>query len=131
MVASENVSDLVVRNVTSSDSGDYHCDVSNQGSLVSSMIAGIAVNVPDSLSVLVAWNPPTERADGAELATEEIDSYRVFLSDGGDYQFVVETEVAEAVINGLSAGEYSFVVTTMDSRGVESVRSDPVNIIID
>lgn len=131
VVASENVSDLVIRNVTSSDSGDYHCDVSNQGSLVSSMIAGIAVNVPDSLSVLVAWNPPTERADGAELATEEIDSYRVFLSDGGDYQFVVETEVAEAVINGLSAGEYSFVVTTMDSRGVESVRSNPVNIVID
>ncbi|MFH1145245.1 MAG: family 16 glycoside hydrolase [Candidatus Eisenbacteria bacterium] len=85
-------------------------------------VAGISLELTEyNGEVLVAWTPPTQRADGSALASDEISNFRIF------YQmtpYIHDTYVdvpggyTDAVVTGLAGCEvYYFNVTAIDDCG--------------
>lgn len=80
----------------------------------------------------LVWTPPLTREDGSSLAPGQISEYRIYyrlkhkesydviaLKDAGTTRFVLES---------MPPGAYEFSITTVDVEGLESRRSDPVQI---
>ena len=96
-------------------------------------LAAHAAPAPSNLS----WTAPSTRVDGTPLAVEEIKEYRVYYTiDGtapgtGEPIVVGGTAASETVTLELlpRATPYvvSFSITTVDTDGLESARSDTVS----
>lgn len=81
-------------------------------------------------NVSITWEKPTQREDGSALNPEEIGGYRVYYSSVGlERVHEVEGDLTETVINELF-GLYDFQITTVDSNGLESKRSDKVSLLL-
>lgn len=88
---------------------------------------------PVVMNVVLNWNPPLQREDGAELSETDIDSYEV--------HFYNETtgEIEEYTVSGskhqwntiLPEGEYSFAVSAVDIYGLKSDLSELQGIVIE
>ena len=82
-------------------------------------------------SVQLRWNPPEVDAEGEPLA--DLAGFRLYyapdprpvMEDGGAMDVGL---AAEALVTGLSAGDWRFAVTAVDTAGNESDPSDVVRV---
>ncbi len=75
-------------------------------------------------SASLSWRPPAERVDGESLALTEIAGYRIYYGTrSGQYDSAVAIDdpyASSVVLEDLPVGEYYFVMTTVDTNGLES-----------
>ena len=78
-------------------------------------------------SVTLSWTPPTENTDGTPLT--DLAGYRIYWGNGGGvYPQSVTIDnpgISSYVVENLPPGDYEFVVTALNSEGVESGFSNP------
>ena len=76
------------------------------------------------------WVAPQTRADGSSISLSQISSYRIHYGTApGSYTRTanVSNGVTSHTFQGLATGTYYFVVTTVDSTGLESRSSSAVS----
>ncbi len=78
------------------------------------------------------WDSPMTREDGSKLFPGEISGYKVYykLLHQNKYK-AIEVEGAhidELALDNFSPGAYEFSVSTVDTNGIESRRSEPVQV---
>lgn len=70
------------------------------------------------------WQAPSQRSDGDSLSMTEIAGYRIFYGTrSGDYDSVLSIDDPYTLaiqIDDLPVGTYYFVMTTVDTSGLES-----------
>lgn len=80
------------------------------------------------------WDAPLTRVDGSKLYPGEIQGYRIYYRRPEDSDFRVHT-IDEASITQwqpttLRTGDYVFAVSTVDTTGLESARSETLRVTI-
>ncbi len=79
---------------------------------------------PLTYTATVSWVAPSTRNDGSALALSEIAKFKIYRGEqSGQYTDTVEiTNPSDTshVFEGLAAGNHYFVLTTVDSSGLES-----------
>lgn len=80
---------------------------------------------PQQLGIAsLAWQPPTQRVDGESLSMSEIAGYRIYYATrSGDYTSALSVDdpyTHAMLIEDLPVGTYYFVMTTVDTNGIES-----------
>lgn len=89
--------------------------------------------LPEEPPVL-EWSAPLTREDGSSLADGEIRGYQLYyrLRHQDEFQtlFVDSNEGTRLPLDGFDPGAYEFSITTVDTEGLESRRSDPVAVDI-
>ena len=134
LITSNDVADLVIPAGSASDSGNYYCVVSNEGSTVTTVGADITILAENNAkgSAQLGWNAPKFRADGETLSASEIKGYNVYMSEAenGTYKQVTTTASTSTEITELELGIYYFKLTTVDNTGLESAMSVaiPINV---
>lgn len=93
-----------------------------------------AGNNPANSNVKLSWVAPSEREDGSNLNALEIEKYIIYYREsqtqGTDSITVTGCyAVCSAAIN-LPAGSYQLSVTTVDTDGRESLRSEEIMISV-
>ena len=85
-------------------------------------------------TVTLNWDAPLTRVDGSKLYPGEIQEYRVYYRQPGERDFdvrVIEgTGATQWRPSGLTSGEYLFAVSTVDTSGLESPRSETLRVTI-
>ncbi|MGM0450907.1 MAG: hypothetical protein ACQERE_08770 [Pseudomonadota bacterium] len=80
------------------------------------------------------WKAPLTRVDGSKLYPGQIRGYRVYYRRPNESDFRVQTiddaDTTEWQPNNLPAGEYLFAVSTVDTSGLESPRSETLRVTI-
>ena len=100
----------------------------------------VTINVPETeygllnpnkgrqYKATLSWIPPTTYTDGTPLPPIEIVSYNVYYgrTSGGPYTSRVNIPgtATSAIVNFVVGGTWYFVVTAVDSAGLESSYSD-------
>ncbi|MFL1404667.1 hypothetical protein ACJO2E_04895 [Marinobacter sp. M1N3S26] len=78
------------------------------------------------------WEGPLTREDGSKLYPGEVRGYRVYYRLRHQEQFdslVVEgPDTDSLLLDDFKPGAYEFAVSTLDSNGLESQRSEPVPV---
>ena len=73
------------------------------------------------------WQPPSQRVDGESLSMSEIAGYRIFYGTrSGDYDSMLSIDDPYTLtiqVDDLPVGTYYFVMTTVDTSGIESGHS--------
>ena len=80
-------------------------------------------------SAQLSWTLPSKRADGSDLDLPEIATFRVYhTTDDVDFEetFEVNGDETKLIIEDLSEGEHYFAITVIDTNGLESDLSEPV-----
>jgi hypothetical protein len=120
-------------NGTPSQAGNHNnivIAVSDGTDTVSLPAFSILVNASNG-SFSLSWTAPTTRADGTPISLAEIDGYRVhYGTTPGNYPDSVDITDGAATattINNIPVGNYSVVMTTYDTGGMESAQSGVVN----
>jgi len=76
----------------------------------------------------LSWQAPSTRVDGQSLSMSEIAGYRIYYgTSSGDYDSVLSVDDPYTFtirIDALLAGNYYFVMTAVDTNGIESGYSD-------
>lgn len=93
---------------------------------------GIRVNSAQTTtqSMTLRWVAPSTRADGSSIALSQISGYRIrYGMAPGSYTRSVNVNDGSTryTFQGLTAGTYYFVVTAVDSTGLESGYSNAVS----
>lgn len=99
--------------------------VAAQEQLVGQVEAEVAVDRSAQLS----WTFPSKRADGSDLDLPEIATFRVYhTTDDAEFEetFDVNGDETKLIIEELSEGEHYFAITVIDTNGLESDLSEPV-----
>lgn len=95
--------------------------------LVILSVFALSANAAD---VEISWDAPTERVDGSPLSVEEIRQFNIYyLSNGVEQVQSAQGDESTATITSLF-GLYAFSMTTVDINGLESERSDPLELLI-
>lgn len=78
------------------------------------------------------WDSPLTREDGSKLFPGEISGYKVYFRLRHQKRFrTIELEGPDAnrlKLDDFETGAYEFSVSTLDSEGLESLRSEPVPV---
>ncbi len=92
--------------------------------------AGVPTHPSDTWSVALEWDAPTTDAVGRPL--KDLSGYRLYYRETGTApgsESMVELgSETRAKVEGLSAGDYLFAVTALDTLGNESDLSDPLPV---
>ncbi|WP_228128440.1 fibronectin type III domain-containing protein [Marinobacter daepoensis] len=97
------------------------------------LLATLGQDTPETAAPkTLTWNPPMTREDGTALTPGQIAGYRIYfrlkhrdsfnvipLSDGSTTRYTLAD---------MPPGAYEFSITTIDVEGLESQRSDPVEV---
>jgi hypothetical protein len=92
----------------------------------SDVVVGVDVGT-GAASIKLAWDAPTKNDDGTPLT--DLASYRVYYNLGAQLTKVsasrvdVPTLTTTFLLSGVAPGNYTFVVTAVDSSGNESADS--------
>jgi fibronectin type 3 domain-containing protein len=85
-------------------------------------------------TIKLEWSAPETRLDEELIELYEIDSYVIYygsnLSKLSNSITIDSAEETEYVLAGLDAGTYYFVITTIDTEGLQSENSEPVTITL-
>ena len=77
-------------------------------------------------SASLSWTPPTQNADGSVLT--DLSGYRIYYGhESGNYPMSVQIDnpgIARYVVDNLTPNTYFFVLTAIDSNGLESEYSN-------
>lgn len=91
---------------------------------------GIPTHPSDTWSVTLEWDAPTTDAVGRPL--NDLSGYRLYYRESGaDAATAVMIELGAdtgVTVAGLTAGDYLFAVTALDTLGNESDLSDPLPV---
>ena len=83
---------------------------------------------------VLEWSAPLTREDGSSLADGEIRGYQLYyrLRHQEEFQtlFVKSDSGTRLPLEDFDPGAYEFSITTVDTDGLESRRSDPVSVDI-
>jgi hypothetical protein len=108
------------------------------GGTTSTSVGSSPLPAPANLSLTLAWEGPTDNADGSTPLADLV-GYRVYLSaTAGQYSRVATREISastpgateQVTIGGLAAGTYYVVVTARDSSNNESIYSDEISVTL-
>lgn len=73
-------------------------------------------------SATLSWMPPTQNADGSALT--DLSGYKIYYgNESGNYQMSIQVEnpgIARYVVENLTLNTYFFVLTAINSSGIES-----------
>lgn len=134
LITTDNPADLIIPNSSLADNGNYYCEVSNEGSSVTSQIASISVISSDKGAAELSWGTAKTRANGDNLSASEISGYTVYMSDSEDGTFeVVATttpSTTSITLDNLAPGDYYFGLTTTDTDDIESAMSGILKITV-
>lgn len=87
-----------------------------------------------SKSLTLSWTAPTSRANGDPLLLSELAGYEIyyFLDGSTDEQIIPVNDPATTSYTTapLPAGTYYFAISAVDTSGVYSELSEPVEVII-
>lgn len=87
-----------------------------------------SVGTPKTL----VWNPPLTREDGSALTPGQIAGYRIYYRLKHQDSFSViplnDGSKTRYTLSEMQPGAYEFSITTIDVDGLESRRSDPVEV---
>ena len=99
--------------------------VSDGRTRVSLPAFSIAVGAIGTGVATLSWTAPTQRTDGSPLT--DLAGYRIYYgSEPNDFNYYVEVNsagIATYVVENLPVGTWYFVVSAVDSSGVESASS--------
>lgn len=88
----------------------------------------ISVDQMGNFSTTLSWTAPTENDDGTPLT--DLAGYKIYWGNSpGNYTNSVTVDnpgITTYVVDNLSAGTYTFVATSFNDAGVESVYSNSV-----
>ncbi|RMJ02554.1 hypothetical protein DOQ08_02017 [Marinobacter litoralis] len=80
----------------------------------------------------LVWSAPLTREDGSSLAIGQIAEYRIYYRLKYKDRFsvipITDTSNTKYPLTGLPPGAYEFSITTVDAEGLESRRSESVEI---
>lgn len=80
----------------------------------------------------LAWSAPMTREDGSSLAPGQISGYRIYFrlkhTDTFDIIALNDASTTRYPLEGMPPGAYEFSISTVDVDGLESRRSDPVEV---
>lgn len=80
----------------------------------------------------LTWPRPATREDGSVLQPEDILGYRIYYKEKHDDEFqtlrIDDPFETSLTLDAFSPGTYLFSISTIDKNGVESQRSDPVEV---
>jgi hypothetical protein len=83
-----------------------------------------SASLPEVGFASLRWQAPSQRVDGDSLSMSEIAGYRIFYGTrSGDYDSVLSIDDPYTLaiqIDDLPVGTYYFVMTTVDTNGIES-----------
>ena len=104
------------------------------GLLMAIMLVAGCMGGGNSGETTLDWDAPLTRVDGSKLYPGEIQGYRVYYRQPDDVEFRVHT-IDEASTtrwqpDSLPSGEYLFAVSTLDTSGLESARSETLRVTI-
>jgi Putative Ig domain len=104
-----------------------------------SSLPGFAVTVPSGgaslppASVTIAWTPPTENTNGSTLTN--LAGYHIYYgttqSNLNKVVDITNPGLATYVLSNLTSGTWYFALTSVNSAGVESVRSSVISTVVD
>jgi hypothetical protein len=93
----------------------------------------VAITMSGNGTALVSWTPPTENTDGSVLT--DLAGYKIYYgATSNNYTEVVSIDnpgLSSYQINNLTAADWYFVVTAVNSSDVESSFSNEVSKTID
>ena len=102
-------------------------------------LPGFAITVPSGgtslppSAVTIAWTPPTENTNGSTLTN--LAGYHIYYGTSqSDLDKVVDVTnpgLATYVLSDLSSGTWYFALTSVNSAGVESVRSSVISTVVE
>jgi len=85
-------------------------------------------------AVTLSWQTPTGREDSSPLLEADISAYRIYSGTSAtNLQLSVElsnTQAIDHIVEGLTAGDHYFAITTVTTDGVEGSRSQVVKVTI-
>lgn len=80
----------------------------------------------------LAWTAPLTREDGTSLAPGQISGYRIYyrLKHTRTFDMIPlnDASTTRYTLHGMPPGAYEFSISTIDVDGLESRRSDPVEV---
>lgn len=80
----------------------------------------------------LAWTAPLTREDGSSLAPGQISGYRIYYRLKHTRKFdtipLNDASTTRYTLNGMPPGAYEFSISTIDVDGLESRRSEPVQV---
>jgi hypothetical protein len=92
----------------------------------------VTVDASGTLGVTLSWTPPLTNSDGTTLGN--LAGYRIYYGPtAGSYPKRININgagLSRYDVTGLAAGTYYFVMTSVNSVGVESAPSEPVAITL-
>lgn len=98
------------------------------------LVAGCIEGSDDRGQTTIDWSAPLTRVDGSKLYPGEIQGYRVYYRHPDESDFRVHTlndaGTTQWQPGHLPTGDYLFAVSTVDTSGLESARSETLRITI-
>ncbi len=89
----------------------------------------VTVNQIGLGSATLSWTPPTQNSDGSPLT--DLTGYKIYYgNESGNYQTSIQIDnpgIAIYVVEYLTPNTYYFVLTAINSNGVESRFSNEVS----
>ncbi|WP_323752184.1 fibronectin type III domain-containing protein [Marinobacter sp.] len=80
----------------------------------------------------LVWSAPLTREDGSSLAPGQIAEYRIYYrlkyKDRFEVISVKDTDTTKYPLEAMPPGAYEFAITTVDVEGLESRRSESVEV---
>lgn len=106
--------------------------------LMASATAGCNEELEDAAgqTPTLNWNAPMNRVDGTKLYPGEIEGYRIYYrrsqasNSGFQSHFIESPSQTSWTPTPLEGGTYNFAVSTVDTTGLESPRSETLRVTI-
>lgn len=80
------------------------------------------------------WSAPLQRVSGEKLYPGEIDGYRLYYQSGNEARVriivISDPNNTRRELNDFGPGNYRFTITSVDTRGMESVQSPEVMVSV-
>mgnify|MGYP003132307073 CR=1 FL=1 len=114
-------SHLSLSGVTSDQSGRYDVVITQGTSSVVSRPADLSVTV--NRAATLEWSAPSRRENGQALSSGDVSHYQIYhvaVDSGKEEVIEVPTHERRYDFTALDSGEHHFVLTTVDSKGIES-----------
>lgn len=124
---------------TEADVGRYsHIGITVSNGYRSAQLAFFSITVPTQgaelppSAVTIAWTPPTENTNGTALTN--LAGYHLYYgtteSDLSKVVDITNPGLATYVLSDLSSGTWYFALTSVNTAGVESVRSAVISTVV-
>jgi hypothetical protein len=124
---------------TAADVGKYsHIGITVSNGYYQALLPTFSITVPSQgaelppAAVTIAWTPPTENTNGSALTN--LAGYHLYYgtsqSNLNQVVDITNPGLANYVLSSLSSGTWYFALTSVNTQGVESVRSAVISTVV-